>query len=467
MLLYGGTAPALSLLMLLTITTTHNPATDLGYLLHKHPKRAQTFDLSFGHAHVFYPEATDEKCTAALLLDLDTIGLKRRRQNTFALRDYVTDRPYVASSFTSVAIARVFGSALKGQCADRPDLVTRPIPLRAEIHVLPCRGGDQLLNDLFQPLEYKVTAKPHRLDEKFSEWGYSPYYTVALEANIPLKDLLTHLYVLIPVLDDDKHYFVSQSEIDTLMRRGEGWLSNHPKRDLIIDRYLRHQRILTQEAYRLMDEQPLERNIKDNELVVENNLRLNQQRHNAVLKELEISGAQRVLDLGCGEGHFTHVLSEHPQFTKILGLEVSHHALSRAHKRLDQPIQRNRIELIHGSLFYRDTRLDGYDAAVLLEVVEHLDPSRLPVFERVVFEYAQPNTIIITTPNADFNVRWASLPAGQFRHPDHRFEWSRKQFQHWTQGVEKKFNYHTTIKPIGPVDPEVGPPTQMAVFNKK
>ena len=452
--------------MLLTITTTHEPATDLGYLLHKHPARAQSFDLSFGRAHVFYPEATPARCTAAMLLDLDAIGLKRHRK---ALVDYVTDRPYVASSFTSVAIARVFGTALKGQCAQRPELVTKPIPLRATIHVLPCRGGERLLCDLFQPLGYAVAVEAHRLDEKFSEWGHSPYYTVALESDIPLKDLLTHLYVLIPVLDNDKHYFVSQSEIDTLMRRGKGWLSDHPKRDLIVDRYLKHQRTLTSEAFRLMDDIPLERGIADGELVVENDLRLNQQRYQAASEALEKSGAQSVLDLGCGEGRFAQILSGHPRFTKILGMEVSHRALSRAKERRDRlpPNQRDRIELIHGSLFYRDLRLDGYDAAVLLEVIEHLPPSRLPAFNRVVFEYARPNTVIVTTPNAEFNVRWASLPAGRFRHPDHRFEWSREQFQNWARGVAKQFQYRATFQPIGPVDPEVGAPTQMAVFTNQ
>ena len=452
--------------MLLTITTTHTPATDLGYLLHKHPKRAQTFDLSFGQARVFYPEATDKKCTAALLIDLDIIGLKRRRKSNFALQDYVNDRPYVASSFTSVALARVFGTALKGQCQERPDLVTQAIPLCAELHVVPCRGGQKLLDDLFKPLGYTVTAKPHILDDQFPEWRDSPYYTVTLKATITLKELLTHLYVIIPVLDDDKHYFVSQSEIDTLLRRGEGWLSDHPQRDLIIDRYLRHQHSLTREAYRLMDETPLERNVKDNELVVENNLRLNQQRHNAVLKKLEQSGAQTILDLGCGEGSFSQVLLEHPQYTKILGLEVSHHSLRRANQRLERlpPTQRQRLKLGQGSLLYRDTRLDGYDAAVMLEVIEHLDPSRLQTFERVVFEYAHPNTIIITTPNSEFNSLWESLPAGQYRHPDHRFEWSRSEFQTWAQTTADKYNYTVKCEPIGPVDDNVGPPTQMAVF---
>lgn len=455
--------------MLLTITTTHNPATDLGYLLHKHPERAQTFELSFGQAHVFYPEATPERCTAALLLDLDTIGLKRRRKSTFALHDYVNDRPYVASSFTSVALARVFGTALKGQCDQRPDLVNQAIPLFTEINVLPCRGGEQLLNDLFEPLGYTITTKAYSLDKTFPHWGQSPYYTVTLEAKTPLKDLLTHLYVLIPVLDDDKHYFVTQSEIETLLRRGEGWLSNHPKRDLIIDRYLKHQRTLTNEAFRLMDETPSNPAVQDDERLFEENLHLNQKRYEAVLSELELCGAKRILDLGCGEGRFTNTLVEHAQFTNILGLDVSHHELRRANKRFERlsPTQRQRIELIQGSLLYRDMRLDGYEAAVLIEVIEHLDPPRLSTFERVVFEYAHPNTVIITTPNAEYNVRWPSLPAGNFRHFDHRFEWTRNQFQTWAQTVVEKFGYTVTFKPIGPNDPEVGPPTQMAVFTMK
>src|SRR5947209_8925640 len=189
--------------MLLTLTTTHAPATELGYLLHKNPGRAQTFELAFGAAHVFYPEATDARCTAAVVLDVDPVGLVRNRRGpageAFALEQYVNDRPYAASSFLSVAIAQVFGSALAGTCKQRPELVTTPLPLLARLAVLPCRGGEPFLRGLFEPLGYHVVATQHPLDETFDDWGPSPYFTVELgHPAVTLHDLLTHLYVLVP-----------------------------------------------------------------------------------------------------------------------------------------------------------------------------------------------------------------------------------------------------------------------------
>jgi len=209
--------------MLLTITNTRETATDLGYLLHKNPDRVQSFELAFGKVHVFYPEATQTRCTVALLLDFDPVGLVRSRRGPAgeagALQQYVNDRPYVASSFLSVAIARVFASAMGGTNKDRPDLVNEPLPLVAKVAVLPCRGGKDLLRRLFEPLGYTVRAEHHPLDELFPEWGEGPYYTVEIEQTITLKDLLTHLYVLIPVLDAEKHYWVSQDEVEKLRER--------------------------------------------------------------------------------------------------------------------------------------------------------------------------------------------------------------------------------------------------------
>src|SRR5207245_120666 len=194
------------------ISTTHRPATDLGFLLHKNPARVQSFDLSFGAARVFYPEATDERCTAALLLDVDPVGLVRNRRGPAgegrSLEQYVNDRPYVASSFLSVAIADVFGSALAGKSKERQELAETPLPFQATISVLPCRGGEGFLRRLFEPLGYKITVRGYPLDEKFADWGDSPYFTVTLEGIVTMRQLLTHLYVLIPVLDNDKHYWV-------------------------------------------------------------------------------------------------------------------------------------------------------------------------------------------------------------------------------------------------------------------
>jgi len=235
--------------LLLTLTTTFRPATDLGFLLHKNPARAQSFELAFGKAHVFYPEAGDDRCTAALMLEVDPIGLVRRRDgDNRTLEEYVNDRPYVASSFMSVAIGDVFGTAMAGRCKDRPELAARVLPLQATIAVLPCRGGEAFLRRLFEPLGYEVQATPHILDEANPEWGPSPYFTVTIRAECRLSDLLTHLYVLIPVLDDQKHYFVGEDEVQKLIRRGEGWLVAHPEREVIASRYLRHQKSLARRA---------------------------------------------------------------------------------------------------------------------------------------------------------------------------------------------------------------------------
>src|SRR5579863_4880224 len=245
--------------MLLTITTTYRPATDMGFLLHKNPANVQSFALSFGRAHVFYPEASSERCTAALLLDVDTMSLVRSREHAIALDQYVNDRPYVASSFLSVAIAEVFGTALQGRCAKRPALVDQPLPLAAKIAVVPCRGGETLLKQLFEPLGYGVSATQHMLDEQHPEWGMSPYYSISLQNTCRLCELLTHLYVLIPVLDDDKHYWIGEDEVEKLLRHGKGWLETHPERELIAHRYLKHKRNLTQDALaRLIPEEATE-----------------------------------------------------------------------------------------------------------------------------------------------------------------------------------------------------------------
>lgn len=465
--------------MLLTITNNKQPATDLGYLLHKNPARAQSFDLSFGKAHVFYPEASESRCTVALLLDVDPVGLVRGRGPAGegrTLEQYVNDRPYVASSFMSVAMGRVFGTAMAGKSQSKQELADSPLPLQAKLSALPCRGGESVLRKLFEPLGYSVSASSHPLDEKFPEWGDSRIYTVELAASVRLRDLLTHLYVLIPVLDDDKHYWVGADEIEKLLRRGEGWLSAHPERQLITDRYLKHQRHLSRSALaRLIEEdQPdpdLEEEARDmEEEVVEEHISLNQQRLGTVLSVLRGSGAKRVLDLGCGEGRLLKMLLDDKSFAEIVGVDVSYHVLERARDRLRldrlPPRQAERIKLLQGSLTYRDARLSGYDAAAVVEVVEHLDLPRLSAFERVLFEYARPVNIALTTPNSEYNVKWESLPAGKFRHRDHRFEWTREEFRKWATGVAERFGYAVRFVAVGPEDEVVGPPTQMAVFTR-
>jgi len=466
--------------MLLTISNSKSPATDLGYLLHKNPGRVQSFELSFGKAHVFYPEASADHCTAALLLDVDPVGLVRTRRGPAGeggmLEQYVNDRPYVASSFMSVAIVRVFGSALAGSSKDRPELVNAPLPLVARIAVVPCRGGEEFLRQLFEPLGYMVSAEHHPLDEKFPEWGEGACYTVELAKNVTLQDLLTHLYVLIPVLDSDKHYWVGKDEVEKLLRHGEGWLQAHPQREAIVSRYLRGFRKLTREALaRLTEEESLDPDAEqetkeEQEQTVEAPLCLHNIRLAQVVAELKACGAKRVLDLGCGEGKLIRELLKYGQFEEIVGMDVSYRSLETAAERLHFDTmpqnQKERIKLMQGSLMYRDKRLGGFDAAAVAEVIEHLDAPRLVAFERVLFEFARPKTIVLTTPNAEYNVKFETLPAGRFRHRDHRFEWTRGEFETWANEIGKRFGYTTEFKTIGEVDPHVGAPTQMGIFRQ-
>ncbi|EPD65599.1 3' terminal RNA ribose 2'-O-methyltransferase Hen1 [Streptomyces sp. HGB0020] len=476
--------------MFLTLTTTgtpERPATDLGYLLHKHPDKAQAFSTSYGTAHVLYPEADDRRCTAALLLEVDAVALVRRGKGKgrggapdAALAQYVNDRPYAASSLLAVALSSVFSSAMKGTCHARPELPAEPRPLRIEVPALPARGGPELVRRLFEPLGWTVAAQPVALDAEFPEWGDSRYVRLVLESQaLTLAEALRHLYVLLPVLDDAKHYWVAPDEVDKLLRAGEGWLAEHPEQKLITSRYLSRRWSLTRQAMerlelvRLAEADDSEVEEIDNAVEAETEEEqrptpLAVQRRDAIIEALRASGASRVVDLGCGQGQLVQALLKDPQFTQIAGVDVSMRALTIASRRLklDRMGERqaSRVTLFQGSLAYTDRRLKGYDAAVLSEVIEHLDLPRLPALEYAVFGAARPRTVLVTTPNVEYNVRWESLPAGHVRHGDHRFEWTREEFRSWARAVAERHGYGVRFVPVGPDDPEVGPPTQMAVF---
>ncbi|NJP23401.1 3' terminal RNA ribose 2'-O-methyltransferase Hen1 [Microbispora sp. SCL1-1] len=582
--------------MLLTISTTLRPATDLGFLLHKHPDRVQEFERSFGTARVFYPEASEDRCTAALLLEVDPVRLARSRGSSspdFSLGQYVNDRPYAASSLLASALADVFRTARTGRCNSRQDLADGPIPLEIRLPALPCRGGADLAHRLFGPLGWEVDAEAVPLDPGFPAWGESRYVRLALRGNVRLADALNHLYVLLPVLDDAKHYWLASDEVDKLVRAGEGWLAGHPDKGLITRRYLGRRWALTRTAFarlaelgddveetldppveeepgaepaafaapvadvgatgrtepviaepviaepviaepvsaepgnaelpvaglaiiRPADTEPVDTEPVDTEPVDtepvdtepvdtepdsaehhetepddtqsasprsddetgdetgdgadEGRVPLNTLRREAVVAALEEIGARTVLDLGCGSGQLLTALLAKPSFTRVAGMDVSARALATANRRLRTDrmpdAKRARLELFQGSLTYTDARLAGYDAAVLMEVVEHVDPPRLPALERVVFGTARPALVIVTTPNVEHNVRYELL-AGARRHPDHRFEWSRAEFAAWVAGVCETYGYAADLRPVGEDDPEVGPPTQMAVFSRR
>lgn len=460
--------------MLLKITTTHQPATDLGYLLHKHPNRLQEVKLSHGKAHIFYPEATEERTSICLLLDVDSIkmvrGARNLAGNKFALGHYVNDRPFVASSFMSVAIARAFSTALNGKCTDKPELVEVALPFEVNIAVIAApKGGELLIRKLFEPLGYKVELERHVLDTKFPEWGDSKYYTVKLRNTITTQQLLAHLYVLLPALDNDKHYYVSRAEIEKLLDKGKGWLSEHPDREQIVRRYLKNFRSLSRLAMEELESS--EDSTQEEAATREQKIRketLHEKRLNLVCEKLVKSGASSVIDLGCGEGKLIKLLLQHKQFTKIAGTDISYSELNKAKDRLHwenlSPRIKERIEFFQSALTYRDRRFEGYDAAALVEVIEHLEEDRLEALERVVFEIAKPKTVIVTTPNQEYNSLFENLDPNSMRHDDHRFEWSREEFQTWGDRVAETNSYKVTYHEIGEPEQDLGAPSQMAIF---
>jgi len=465
--------------LLLTIATSYEPATDLGYLLHKNPAGHHVRQLSFGTAHVVFPAADGNWCQAAVVLDIDPVGLVRGGRSDsahFSLARYVSDRPYVASSFLSVALGQLFSTAMSGRSKERPDLAALPIPLEIGLPVLPCRGGEVLLRRLFQPLGYEVAARPIALDPEFGEWGDSQYLAVTLACTLTVRDALEHLFVLLPVLDDDKHYYVGSDEVDKLLRRGGQWLPGHPERDLITRRYLRHDSQLSRAALaRLLVDDACDPDRSDAEndaaeQTAERKVGLHDQRVAAVVSVLAESGAQRVLDLGCGEGRLIAALLKVGHLRQVTGVDVSHRALQGAARRLHiesmSPRARARVQLLHGSLTYTDARLRGFDAAAVVEVIEHLDPPRLEAFEHALFGFAQPPLVVMTTPNAEYNVLFEGLAAGQFRHADHRFEWTRAEFGRWAEAVASRHGYRVALSGIGPDAPSLGCPTQLAVFSR-
>ncbi|MEV0644780.1 3' terminal RNA ribose 2'-O-methyltransferase Hen1 [Phytomonospora sp. NPDC050363] len=465
--------------MLLTISTTHRPATDLGYLLVKHPGRLQRFETSAGPAYVGYPEAGEERCTAALVLDVDPIALTRGRHTVddFTLGRYVNERPYAASSLLSVALGKVFRSALAGRSKDRPELAGTAIPLEVAVPVT--RGTAELCERLFGPLGWTVEARRIPLDPDRPEWGDSPYVSLRLSGELTVSAALNHLYVLLPVLDDAKHYWISGEEVDKLVRAGEGWLPAHPARDLITRRYLKRKATLVHEARARLAEdieslvdEAVTAVDEEAELPVEEarKVPLAALRREAIVGVLKEKGAAEVADLGCGGGALLVDLFAEHGFRRILGADVSTRALEIAERRLRLDrrgdLERQRISLVQTALTYADDRLKGFDAAVLMEVVEHIDPPRLPAMAYAVFGHAAPSTVVMTTPNAEYNVRFEGMAEGAMRHHDHRFEWNRAEFAAWCGEQARRYGYDVEITGVGDDDSEVGAPTQMAVFSK-
>ncbi len=454
-------------------------SSDLGFLLHKHPAHLHERELSYGKGYVFFPEAGDEETRAVLYLDIDPVGLVRGRgQGQALLAQYVNDRPYAVNSFLSVAIAKVFGQSLSGKSKEKQDLADQALSYFARIVPVAITGGEEVARSLFEPLGYQVEISSTGAGSEFAPGR--EYYDLRLSGEFKLSELLNHLYVLIPVLDNEKHYYVDKDEVENLLLKGEGWLEGHPEKELIAKRALKYRRSLANVALaRLSEIEGQDSAEGDEEKVVkasqeeqlEKPIRLHDIRLDTVAERLAEEGVRSVLDLGCGEGKLLKRLIKERGFKRIVGVDADIASLERASDKLylknAGESVRERVQLMQGSLTYADRRLKGFDAATLVEVIEHIDLPRLSAIETSLFGVAKPGLVIVTTPNREYNALFENMPEGRLRHPDHRFEWTRPEFQNWGARVAKEFGYVVEFSPLGPEDEKYGAPSQMGIFRKE
>lgn len=438
------------------------PATDLGFLLHKHPDRVQRFATTQGEATVFYPVAAADRCRVVLHVD----GSGARVDTHTDVDRYVNTIPYAASTRLVVAMGKVFGDAIAGRCPSRAELVDHAWDMTVSIPAVPVRA-ELRPEDVFGPLGWSVTARAEPLMP--ADWGDSDFATLTLSGRFTVRDSLRHIAVALPALAGDKHYFVDDDEVDKLLRLGDGWLAEHPRRDAIVRGYLKHLGGLTTEALsRLGSDRVAPESAEDETRAVEADRRspdtrrtLADERIATVAEIIRGTQARSVLDVGCGEGRLLAALSADSTVTRLAGVDVSTDELRTAAGRLER---RRGIELWQSSLLYTDERCRGFDVVVLMEVIEHIDPGRLPVAVDSVFDTMQPGAVIVTTPNAEYNPVYG-LDNG-FRHPDHRFEFTRDEFESWCGRVAADYSYEVTLSGIGQVVDGVGTPTQSAVFRR-
>lgn len=481
--------------MYFSLTSIGPAAADLSFLLRKHPDKVQRFDLPTGVATVFFPESSAERAEMTMVLTVDPIELIRnksiRHGAGFPLGQFVNDRPYATTSLVSHAVAKVFSSAMTGGLASDPEAPFRRTDITLRLPALPVvahreLAGADLVRALFEPLGWTIAATPLPADPQHPEWGDSRYLDVTLSAHTTVADALRQFCALVPVVTDAQHYWVSSNQAEALVRLGtligseasseppadlasRSWLAGHSLAELIVRRYLVHQRDLVDECWALLGGLPdAEGETGHAEKVTQRAPRLADLRSAAIHAQLSGLGATSVVDMGCGEGALLRVLSRDASFRRLIGTDVDSRALRRAAESLnlfdaDERL-RDRVQLLHSSATYRDDRLKGADALVLMEVIEHLDADRLPTLVDTVFGFTRPGHVLVSTPNIEYNAFYPTPFETGYRHSDHRFEFTRAEFEEWASGIGEAYGYTVRFAGIGEADPEHGASTQMAVF---
>jgi 3' terminal RNA ribose 2'-O-methyltransferase Hen1 len=475
--------------LLLSLSVSGEHAPDLGFILYKHPDRVFEKSTPKNRITGFFAENSAGRAEFCLTVEVDQVERVRGVNWDRGIASYVEPMPFLAASHMSQALSSALGSAMNGVLASKDPIVdarvkevgVKPLPITIKVGAVRC--SPYMITRLFEELGWTVMVESHGLDvPNVSEEDDRPLHVFTLTGAATVSDALTQLYVLLPVLDPSRHYFYDESEVRKLFDKGGEWLKNHSARDLIISRYLSKSKELREYARQLFGRFQEKKDI--DELIAETEDAMgewedpddnspHQQRHSRIVGDIAEWRARTVIDLGCGEGKLLERLVRIAPDMRVVGIEPSAREIERARKKLSNNPGKNldpRVEFVHGSAMYGDERFKGFDAAVLSEVIEHVDEERLSLLARSVFGIMAPRRVIITTPNGDYNKVFGFFP-GEFRHADHRFEWTMTECRAWVDGVTATYDYEAEITPVGGRNPEAdeanGEISHYIVFTKK
>ncbi|PYF06198.1 3' terminal RNA ribose 2'-O-methyltransferase Hen1 [Ureibacillus chungkukjangi] len=446
--------------MQLTIRGTGQDIQVISYLLAKNPNNLYERRVSGHLVRMFFSQFSEEEVEVTFFVTPDPIELSRNNSKVYDITSYINDREFVVSSIFCTFLRTALGTALNGKPVEEYEpWVNHPFPLEFSFGPVASQLTDQDIQSLFQPLGYAVEITYGEADYNMDFKSKSSARFITLKGSTTLQMGLRQLFVLIPVLDNYKHYYIDEQEVEKIVRYGEGWLDKHPKREFILRQALRFK-----EVYGQFENQHTK---KENESSPK--LRLNDLRYDKIVGKVnQLKRKETVVDLGSGEGKLSEKLGFIDGVKEILAVEPSESATLKALKRFEKAAQdKNFVKprQIFGSLFYYDERLKGKDVLILCEVIEHIDEYRLPKIIQTILQDYRPRTLIITTPNQEYNEVYGM--GGDYRHPDHRFEWTREEFQTWCKTQNENHEYNIAFDGIGEEHELHGYPTQMCLFTRK
>ncbi|WP_342431763.1 3' terminal RNA ribose 2'-O-methyltransferase Hen1 [Neobacillus sp. FSL H8-0543] len=445
--------------MQLSLTVRGTGAETVSYLIAKNPTNLYERNEKGFKVRLVYPTFTNDEAEFLIYVQPDPIDLARNSAEKYDITSYINDREFAVSSIFVSAIRKALGTALNGKPDEEyTEWVDHPFVMELNFGPVATDLNDREIEDLFKPIGYKVTIESGV--STFREKSSAKFITITGEQTV--QNALKHISTLIPVIDNYKHYFIDEREVEKLDRYGDDWLESHPAKLLILKRALRYQSLIVKSKF-------YHREQSTKGIVEQPKVRLNEQRYDAIVNYIKgLPNRETIVDLGAGEGKLSVQFGFIDGVKEILSIEPSSKSRVKAIKRFQEENDKERYiepKSLAGSLYYFDERLQNKDIIVLCEVIEHIDEHRLPnIFKTIVNDY-RPRILIVTTPNQEYNVVYEM--DDEMRHDDHRFEWTRAEFREKCEQWTKDSSYQVSFQGIGEEIESYGQPTQMAIFRRE